>query len=137
MLGDFNARVGVLKDGEEEWQGVIGKHGLDERNEVGEEFLQFCALNQLTVMNTWFQKKNIYYGTWIHQATKLSHMIDLVVMRAGQRVYCRDVQVMRGANCWMDHKLVRAKMRIDLPKVHTKEKRSMPFSVHLLSSSAA
>ena len=54
MLGDFNARVGVLKAGEEEWQGVVGKHGLDERNEAGEEFLQFCALNQLTVMNTWF-----------------------------------------------------------------------------------
>lgn len=63
LLGDFNARVGVLKLGEEEWQGVVGKHGLDERNEAGEEFMQFCALNQLTVMNTWFQKKSIHYGT--------------------------------------------------------------------------
>ena len=52
--------MGVLKPGEKEWQGVVGKYGLDERNEAGEELIQFCALNQLTVMNTWFQKKNIY-----------------------------------------------------------------------------
>lgn len=48
MLGDFIARVGVLRSDEEEWRGIVGKHGLDERNDVGEEFLQFCALNQLT-----------------------------------------------------------------------------------------
>ena len=59
VLGDFNARVGVLKSDEEEWPGVVGKHGLDERNEVGEEFLQFCVLNQMTVMNTWFQTRDI------------------------------------------------------------------------------
>ncbi len=39
--------MGVLKPDEEEWRGVVGKHGLDERNEAGEEFLEFCALNQL------------------------------------------------------------------------------------------
>ena len=136
VLGDFNARVGVLKSDEEEWRGVVGKHGLDERNEVGEDFLQFCALNQLTVMNTWFQKRDIYYGTWMHPATKWFHMIDLVVMRAAQRVCCKDVQVMRGANCWTDHKLVRAKLVVNLQRRHKGEKRILPFSVHQLSTSA-
>ena len=36
VLGDFNARVGVLKPGEDSWHGVIGRHGLDERNLAGE-----------------------------------------------------------------------------------------------------
>ena len=36
-LDDFNARVGVLKSGEDEWRRVVGKHGLEERNEAGEE----------------------------------------------------------------------------------------------------
>ena len=58
VLGDFNARVGALKPGEEEWQGIVGEHGLDKRYEA-EDFMQFCALNQLTVMNTWFQKKKM------------------------------------------------------------------------------
>ena len=30
------------------WQGVIGKHGLSERNFVGEEILEICALNQFS-----------------------------------------------------------------------------------------
>ena len=50
-------------------------------------------------MITWFQKKKIYQGTWTHPATKKCNMIDFVMMRAEQRVVCRDVQVMRGANC--------------------------------------
>ena len=28
MLGDFNARVGVLDTGNNLWQGVVGKHGF-------------------------------------------------------------------------------------------------------------
>ena len=32
ILGDFNARVGVWKTDEKEWRGLIGKHGLEERN---------------------------------------------------------------------------------------------------------
>ena len=51
-LGDFNAKVGVLKQGDQMWHGTVGRHGLDERNAAGEEFLWFCTLNQLTVVNT-------------------------------------------------------------------------------------
>ena len=54
LLGGFNTRVGVLGPDEECWRGVVGKHGLDESNETGEELLQLCAMNQLTVMNIWF-----------------------------------------------------------------------------------
>ncbi len=62
LLGDFNARVGMLKPNEEEWRGVLVKHGLDERNEAGEQLMQVCVLNQLTVMNTWFEKKRVQLG---------------------------------------------------------------------------
>ena len=57
------------------------------------------AMNQLTVMNTWYRKKSMHYGTWIHPATKVSHMIDLVMVRTDHRMFCKDVRVMRGANC--------------------------------------
>ena len=113
MLGDFNARVGVLDTGNNLWHGVIGKHGLSDRNFVVEEFFEFCALNQ----------KKIYQGTWTHPATKKCHMIDFVMMRAEQRVVCRDVQVMRGANCWTDHKLVRAKLKVTVPRSAKRKRR--------------
>ena len=80
----------------------------NERNEAGEDLdslVIVSTVNHLTVMNTWFQKKRVLqYGTWMHPATKQVHMIDLVVMKMSQRMYCRDVQVMRGASCWTDHK---------------------------------
>ena len=44
-------------------------------------------------------------------------MIDLVVLWAKQRMCFTDVQVMRAANCWSDHKLVRAKLQLELPSV--------------------
>ena len=46
------------------WRGTLGVHGLDERNNTGEEF---CATNQLTIMNSWFQKKEIHLGMCLLQ----------------------------------------------------------------------
>ena len=130
LLGDFNARIGVRDSDDGLWSNVIGGHGLEERNLAGEEFLQVCELNQLLIMNTWFQKKQIHYGTWMHPATKLCHMIDFIVMRQSQRMCCIDVQVMRGANCWTDHYLVRVRLRIALPRYSDKQQRPLPFAVH-------
>ena len=137
MLGDFNVRVGVLELGSNAWRGVLGRHGKNERNSAGVELLEFCAVNELSIMNTWFQKREIHQGTWTHPATKKCHMIDFVVMRADQRVHCSDVRVMRGANCWTDHRLVRAKLNIVVPRFRGGgEKSCIPFTVHRFSISA-
>ena len=104
---------------------------------MGEDFLEFCALIQFSIMNTWFKKKKIYQGTWTHPATKKCHMIDFVVKRAEQRVVCRDVQVMSGANCWTDHKHIRAKLKVTVPhSAKRKEKISLPFAIHKLKTPA-
>ena len=75
----------------------------------------FCTQNHLTVMTILgFKRRESQYGTWMHPAAKQVHMIGLVVMKMSQRMYCRDVQVMRGASCWTDHKLVRARFSFQL-----------------------
>ena len=99
--------------------------------------LEFCAANSLSIMNTWFQRKVMHQGTWTHPATKRCHMIDFVVMRAGQKCYCKDVWVMRGANCWTDYKLVRVKLNIVVPRcTDRKEKTCKPLAVHELNTRA-
>lgn len=30
----------------------------------GEDFLGFCKINQLSIINTWFQKKTHHYVSW-------------------------------------------------------------------------
>ena len=35
---------------------------------------------------------------------------------------------MRGASCWTDHKLVKAKLQVNLPRVFRGEKRSLSTS---------
>ena len=72
----------------------------------------------------------------MHPATKRFHMIDMVLMRAKKWFCCRDVQVMRGATCWTDHNLVRAKVKISMPKLHQGEKRMLPLAVDKLNAAA-
>ena len=122
MLGDFNARVGMFDPADGLWHKTIGRYGLAERNRAREELLQFCKLDQLTVL---FREVDTSWNL----ATELCHMIDFVVMRTSQRKCCLDVQVMRSANYWTDHYMVRGKLRMvfSLP-FYVK----MPFAVHRL-----
>ena len=137
VLGDFNARVGKQAPENDLWPGTLGKHGLGKSNEAGEELLEFCATNQLTIMNTWFKKKEIHLGTWMQPATKQYHMIDYVVMCATQQIFCTDVRVMRGANCWSDHRMESAKVRVrDFHSCPKKGRPLVPFAVHDLRSPA-
>ena len=131
IMGDFNARVGVYDDDDELWSGVLGKHGIGVCNLAGEDLLQFCETNQLSVMNSFFEKK--YYGTWTHPATRVCHLIDFVIMRTSQRNCCMDVQVMQGASCWTDHHMVRARVRILFSHSVGVRKRPAPFAVHKFS----
>ena len=69
---------------------------------------------------------------WKHPATKQSHMIDYIVMWADRCSFYTDVQVMRGANCWSDHSMVRAKVRIHFPRLRKTPARTLPIAVHAL-----
>ena len=126
MLGDFNARVGsnrlasrtpsrfdgVANDGAL-WGRALGPFGLGACNQAGEDLLMFCNSNELSITNTNYKKKESRRGTWMHPATRQSHLIDYIIMRADQRCYCEDVSVVCGAACWTDHFMVRAKLNLE------------------------
>ena len=117
IVGDFNARVGGSERGRDvpAWDGVRGFHGVVKSNEAGVELLSFCALNELAIMNTFFEKKSIHKHTWQHSGSKKWYCIDYVIMKQGQRRWCSDVSVVRSAECWTDHKLLRARLYLLLP----------------------
>ncbi|XP_065189682.1 uncharacterized protein LOC135820293 [Sycon ciliatum] len=105
LLGDFNARVGsgTADDG---WSGVRGMHGFGQLNSSGDELLSFAAINNLWICNTWFPKRDIFKRTWQHPGSLQWHCIDYILMRQDHRRFCRDVRVVRGAECGSDHQLL-------------------------------
>ena len=85
---------------------------MGKMNESGEALLSFCALNELVIMNTTFEKKDIHKYTWQHPGSKKWHCIDYVIMRQAQRKLCCGVTVLQSAECWTYHKLLRAQLRL-------------------------
>ena len=135
LVGDFNARVGSSVRCEEDpaWDGVRGLHGVGKMNEAGEVLLSFCALNEMAIMNTYFQKKTSHKHTWQHPGSKKWHCIDFVIMRKNQRRLCNDVFVMRSVECWTDHKLLKAKLMLRGPPKPKKPVERKRFAVSRLS----
>ncbi|KAI4814263.1 hypothetical protein KUCAC02_003465 [Chaenocephalus aceratus] len=111
LLGDFNARVGQNSS---IWSGVLGRHGVGQANANGLRLLTFCSEHNLTITNTIFQQKAKYKTLWMHPRSKHWHLIDYVIVR---RSDIRDVHItraMRGAECWTDHRLIMAKVHMQV-----------------------
>ena len=75
VLGDFNAHMGA-RGMDDEWWYERGSHGYGELNDTGRELLSFLSINEATVYNTLFQKKDIHKQTWQHPKSKQLHCID-------------------------------------------------------------
>ena len=50
-MGDLNAKFG---EDNEEYENIIGSHGVGERNDNGERPVDFCGLNNLVVTSAIF-----------------------------------------------------------------------------------
>ena len=117
LCGDFNARVGT----DHETWGCLGKHGIGKMNTNGLMLLQLCNEFDLVIGNTLFQQADKYKVTWMHPRSKNWHMLDYVIVRKRDRQDLRLVRVCRSAECWTDHRLVRAKLRV---RVRRKQRMS-------------
>ena len=116
LMGDFNARVGTDSD---IWN-CLGKNGYGKQNSNGLHLLQLCTEFNFIIGNTIYRQKNKYKGTWMHPRSKHWHMIDYIITRRRDMQDLNSVKAMRGAECWTDHRLVRAKLKL---KIRTKFRR--------------
>ena len=104
FLGDFYARVGTNHN---VWAGVIGRHGLGNANSSGIRLLNLCSEFCLVITNTLFQQRNQRKATWMHPMS----MLDYVITRSRDVGDVLLTRVMRGAECWTDHRLVTSNFR--------------------------
>uniref|UniRef100_A0A0L8GPW3 Endonuclease/exonuclease/phosphatase domain-containing protein n=1 Tax=Octopus bimaculoides TaxID=37653 RepID=A0A0L8GPW3_OCTBM len=92
ILGDFNARVGR---GGVSWEGVIGKHGVGNCNNISLLLLQTCAEHGLLITNTIFNLPTRNRTLWMHRHSKHWHLIDYVIIRKRDRQDVRVTKTMK------------------------------------------
>ena len=110
LCGDFNARVGNDHDS---WA-PLGKHGIGKSNDNGLLLLHLCNEFNLVIGNSLFQQSDHKKVTWMHHRSKQWHLLDYIIVRKRDRQDLRLVSVCRSAECWTDHRLVRAKLRLKI-----------------------
>ncbi|CAH8616633.1 unnamed protein product [Dicrocoelium dendriticum] len=109
LLGEFNARIGPDAS---VWTDVIGAHGIGSANANGDRLLSLCATHGLTITNTPFALSASDIATWTHPRSGYAHLLDYIIVRQRDMREVRMTCVLRGAECGIDHKLVRTKLYI-------------------------
>ena len=104
---------------------VCAPHGLGQINEAGRDLLNFLLLNEVTICNSWFQKKTIYKQTWKHPKSKAWHCIDYTVVWQIDHRKCMDASVKWGTECHTDHQLPRLKMKMDRNWTYYKKRQKV------------
>ncbi|XP_076038579.1 uncharacterized protein LOC143023832 [Oratosquilla oratoria] len=104
VIGDWNGHVGVDRVGYEDVIGVFG---------VGERVLDFCTLNNLKIMNTFFQHRESHKWTWYGWSNDRGEyvcrsMIDLIVCNDKRNI--SNVKSIPSESMDADHRLVVAKL---------------------------
>ena len=114
LLWDFNAIVG--ENAYKNWSDVVGKFGLGNMNDRSEQFLQFCAINNLVISNTMYKHKYRRRATWRSPDGKTKNQIDYICVQRNLKHFIRNARTYNSADVGSDHSLVILTILIELIK---------------------
>ncbi|XP_063860698.1 craniofacial development protein 2-like [Scylla paramamosain] len=123
VMGDMNGHVGQNRDGVEH---VIGEFSIGERNQEGERIIDYCVMNNMSIMNTYYKHQESHKWTWYRwnaaqQGYTERSMIDLFL--TNKKNIFKDVRTIPSVSLDSDHRLVVAKLKIVKPKEKVKKKQ--------------
>ena len=78
VMGDLYAKVGTEQDPQKV---VVGQHGLGERNERGDLWVDWCMTHEQVIMNTWFQHEKRHLYTWKCPGDTTRNQIDYITIK--------------------------------------------------------
>ncbi|KAJ9587668.1 hypothetical protein L9F63_018920, partial [Diploptera punctata] len=90
-------------------------------NTNGEMLCHFAIQNNLKIMSTHFQHKQIHKATWISPDHNIMNQIDHVLITRSKYDLIEDVRTLRGPNIDSDHFLVRIIFKQSLPTKYKKK----------------
>ena len=112
VIGDWNAKVG-----QDETNGTTGRFGLGERDERGDQLVEFCSRNDFPIMNTFFTLHAWRLYTWISPDQTTRNQIDYIIFKTRWRSSVSRVTTLPGADCGTDHTLLIADIKIKLKRI--------------------
>ena len=105
IMGDFNAKIG---QGNED---CLGKFGFGQRNERGDDLINFALAHDFKIMNTFFQKSENKRWTWRSPNHEIRNEIDYIL--TNKQSIVKNVDVLNQVNIGSDHRMVRCKIQIN------------------------
>ena len=112
IIGSWNAKVG--KDIS---NGITGNFGLGERNERGDQLVEFCSRNYLRIMNTFSKLHPLRLYTWRSPDKITRNQIDYMLCKTRWKSSIKRVTKLSGADCCTDHNLLIADIQIKLKRI--------------------
>ena len=123
LLGDFNAKVGLRKQGK-----TVGPHRLGTHNERGERLVDWCEEKKLVITNTWFETHPRQKYIWIGPGDRARNQIDYIMINERYRTYISNARPYPGADANSDHNPVSANI-----KIYLKVKKMLKTETNILT----
>ena len=123
VIVDWNAKVG-----QDETNGITGRFGLGERNERGDQLIEFCSRNDFQIMNTFYKLHARRLYTWRSPDQTTRNQIDYIICKTRWRSGVRRVTTLPGADCGTDHNLLIADVKIKLKRIK-RAKQTLRYDV--------
>ena len=95
----------------------IGVFGLGEINDRGEDFIEFCKLNNLVIANSLFTHHPRYLYTWTSPDGKIRNQIDNITVCQKWKKSIKNCKTLPDADCNSDHQLLYMVFQIKLSKI--------------------
>ena len=130
VMGDLNVKVGGEQDALQE---IVGQHGLGERNDRGDLWVDWCATHEQVIMNTWFQHHQRYLFTWKSPGDGVRNQIDYITTNKRFFNAITQVKGYPGANCGSDHVPIVATMKVKVMTLKRK-KEDVKLQLDLLTA---
>ena len=125
LCGDWNGHIGCDR---KQYETVLGIHSIGNRNEEGKRILDFAVVNNLCIMNAFYQyreSQNWTWHRWNSQRQAYSDKSMIYLFLTNQKSITKDVKAMMSVSLDADHRMVMAKLKIKISvkKVGSSHKR--------------